>query len=305
MRPARGATDLAGVLLIDKPPGLTSHDVVARIRRATGERRVGHAGTLDPMATGLLLVLVGRATRLEQYLVGHDKSYEARIVFGTATDTHDAEGQVTDTAPVPEGVRDPSYARDALRRMLGEQEQVPPAYSAIKRGGVAAHRLARAGEPPVLDSRLITVYGAELTAIDADAGAWDVRLDVSKGTYVRSIARDLGRACGTVAHLGALRRTRVGSADVVAAHPLAVAEEVCQTGAANTLFVDPVPLLELPVLEADPASVRDGHPIGAAGSQVAEGARVVLADNDLLLGVYRRAGDTLLCETLMVPGVAR
>ncbi|MRR11860.1 tRNA pseudouridine(55) synthase TruB, partial [bacterium] len=124
----RGATDLSGVLLVDKPAGMTSHDVVSVVRGATGERRVGHAGTLDPAATGLLVMLVGPATRLGSYLTAADKAYEARIVFGTATDTDDAEGEVLETALVPESLLDEAFARAALAALVGVHEQLPPAY---------------------------------------------------------------------------------------------------------------------------------------------------------------------------------
>ena len=221
MTARRGATNLAGVLLVDKPQGLTSHDVLLAVRRATGERRIGHAGTLDPMATGLLFVLVGVATRLERYLVGHDKSYRARISFGVATDTLDAEGAVTETAPVPPGTLTDETARRLLAATLGPQDQDPPAYSAIKTDGVPAHRTARAGGTPVLEPRPITVHAAELVAIDAASLTWEVDFRVSKGTYVRALARDLGTAAGTVAHLTGLRRTSVGEVGVRDSHPLA------------------------------------------------------------------------------------
>src|SRR5665648_353727 len=142
MSTRRGATDLSGILAVDKPSGITSHDVVAAVRRATGERRVGHAGTLDPVATGLLTILVGPATRLEPYLSGHDKTYVATIAFGTSTDTDDADGAVIQTVPVPGDVIDPDAASRLLASFTGEQLQVPPAYSAIKRGGQVAHRAA-------------------------------------------------------------------------------------------------------------------------------------------------------------------
>lgn len=305
MRSHRGATDLAGVIAIDKPGGLTSHDVVAALRTATGERRIGHAGTLDPMATGLLLVLIGRATRLEQYFVGHDKCYEAQIVFGSATDTLDADGQVTGEAAVPPSVFDPEFARKILDSFLGKQDQMPPAYSAIKRGGVPAHRLARAGETPDLEARSIEVYAADLLSADAEALSWTVRFEVSKGTYIRSLARDVGLAAGTVAHLGALRRTRIGSLDVGDAIALDTAVAAAEKGELESLMADPVPLLGLPVLRVDPASVTDGRPVSASDTTTPEGGRVALTSDDALLGVYRRVGDSLIAESAFVPGVPR
>ena len=305
MTTRRGATDLAGVLLVDKPPGLTSHDVLLAVRRATGERRIGHAGTLDPMATGLLIVLVGVATRLERYLVGHDKSYRARISFGVATDTLDAEGAVTETAPVPPGTLTDETARRLLAATLGPQDQDPPAYSAIKTDGVPAHRTARAGGTPVLEPRPITVHAAELVAIDPAASAWDVDFRVSKGTYVRALARDLGTAAGTVAHLTGLRRTAVGETDVRDSHPLADVLEDAGRGVVASLFADPVRLLDMRVHPAMAADVADGRPIAAAVGEYADAEAVVLADPERIHAVYRVRDGLLRAETVFPGGVAR
>lgn len=293
------------MLLIDKPQGPTSHDVVSTLRSATGERRIGHAGTLDPMATGLLIVLIGAATRLEQYLVGHSKRYEARIVFGSETDTLDAEGEVTETMPVPEAVRSDLEARRVLASFLGEQEQMPPVYSAIKRDGVAAHRVARAGGEPVLEPRAIEVMEAELAGIDPEASAWDVRFAVSKGTYIRSLARDIGRAAGTRAHLGALRRTRVGRARVQDALTLEQAATLARERALGGHFTDPVALLGMLPIEADPDAVRNGKPIPGPQAGLAEGDLVALATQDLLLAVYRYLDDRLVPDAVLSPPVVR
>lgn len=313
MRAKRGATDLAGVLVVDKPAGRTSHDVVSALRAATGERRIGHAGTLDPMATGVLLVLLGRATRLEQYLVGHDKRYEARIAFGSATDTLDAEGTRTGSMPVPEAVADPAYARELLRRFEGPQAQMPPAYSAIKRGGQPAHRLARAGVTPDLEPRDITVYHAQLLAVDATAHTWDVDFHVSKGTYIRSLAADIASAAGTVGHLGALRRTAIGDVLVGEAVSLEDAVRAGREGLLPGLMTDPVRLLGMPAYCAPAASLRDGRPVpvsllqplDGSVSPVAEGVRVAVVDNAHLLGVYQVQGARAVPETVFVPGVHR
>ncbi|MDO8879791.1 MAG: tRNA pseudouridine(55) synthase TruB [Coriobacteriia bacterium] len=301
----RGATDLAGVLLVDKPAGPTSHDVVATLRRATGERRIGHAGTLDPMATGLLLVLVGRATRLERYLSGHDKSYDARIVFGTATDTLDADGEVTETRPVDGALFDRTRAAGVLASFVGPAQQMPPAYSAIKRDGVAAHRLARAGKEPDLEPRGIVVHEATLIAVHPDERAWDVSFSVSKGTYIRSLARDVGLAAGTVAHLGALRRTAIGAVDVTAAHTIDALSDAGTAGRLPALFTDPVALLGFPAAVVDPASARDGRPLSAEVLPVAEGECVAVTAGDKLIGVYRRSGSALRAETVLDPGIDR
>ena len=303
MKPRRGATDLAGVLLIDKPSGMTSHDVVATVRRATGEGRVGHAGTLDPLASGLLLVLVGRATRLEQYLVGHDKSYDVRIVFGTATDTLDSDGKVTDSQPVPSDVLDPDHARAVLVSFLGTQQQAPPVYSAIKTGGIAAHRRARAGEVPDLPARTVTVTEARLVGIDAATRSWDVALRVSKGTYVRALARDIGRAAGTVAHVAALRRTAVGLSGVDEALDLEDVLDSARRGTLPSRFIDPVPLLGLPVDEL-PAGYRiDGGLTTLSGSAGDE--RVALVTPTGLAGILVSKSGQPRLETAFVPEIAR
>lgn len=304
MTPRRAATGLAGVLLVDKPAGCTSHDVVATIRRATGERRIGHAGTLDPMATGLLLVLVGPAVRLVRYLTGCDKRYDARITFGLVTDTLDAEGSVLTHAHVPEEVLDPAHARDVLAGFLGPSSQVPPAYSAIKTAGVAAHRRARAGEDVALDPRPIVVHEARLTSIDASAPAWDVTFSVSKGTYIRALARDIGRAAHTEAHLSALRRTAIGSATVGQAHTLDAVVNAAHDGAVETLFADPAALLGIPVREVAPADVADGRAL-PDDPTLPDGARVACVTRDELLAVYRRDQDVLRAETVFATGVRR
>ncbi len=305
MRPQRGATDLAGVLLVDKPAGLTSHDVVSAIRVATGERRIGHSGTLDPMATGLLVVIIGRATRLERYLVGHDKSYEARIAFGKATDTLDAEGVVTETAPVPPEVLDETFAREVLARFVGRQDQTPPAYSAIKRGGMSAHRVARAGGIPVLEPRPVEVYEASLREIRTKRPAWDVSFSVSKGTYIRSLARDIGEAAGTLAHLSALRRTSAGLARLTDAMNLEDAVVSAEAGLLEEHLIDPVALLGMRCVEVSAEDVRDGRSVTTTEVASAEDEPVAIVAGDQLLGVYRQRGNTLVPETVLVPGVPR
>ena len=307
MSARRGETIHSGVLLVDKPSGMTSHDVVNRIRRATGERRVGHAGTLDPMATGLLVVLVGPATRLAPFLTAADKTYEARIVFGFETDTDDAEGRVTVTAPVPDEVADPFFSATTVAGLVGVHEQVPPAYSAIKRGGRVAYEAARAGEMLEIEPRSITVLAAKLLGVEcAHEYSWDVEMTVSKGTYIRALARDLGRALGTAAHLGALRRTRSGAVDVADAHTL---EEIETAEHPSALFSDPLSSLGLPVVEISSESasrVRDGRPLDAEESGAAglvQGANVGVAHGGALLGVYARSGKQLKPQAVFFGGV--
>jgi tRNA pseudouridine55 synthase len=209
-----------GLVIVDKPGGMTSHDVVARIRRLAGTRRVGHAGTLDPLATGVLVVGVGKATRLLGYLTLAEKQYDATIRLGQCTSTDDAEGEVTGTAAVAH-VTDDTLAR-AIKGLTGEIQQVPPAVSAIKVGGQRAYRLARGGAVPELKPRPVTVYEFTITAVRPAGDVLDVDATVrcSSGTYIRALARDLGRELGTGGHLVRLRRTRVGGYGLGAARTL-------------------------------------------------------------------------------------
>ena len=194
-----------GIYNINKAPGMTSHDVVARVRRLTRLKRVGHAGTLDPAATGVLPICLGQATRVAEYLSESGKAYRATIRFGAVTDTYDAEGTILREAPV---ALDRERIEAALPAFLGPQMQIPPAYSAIKRGGQPLYKLARAGEEVTLEARPITIYALTIVSWDSP----DLVLDVEcgKGTYIRSLAYDLGERLGPGAHLAALVRTRSG-----------------------------------------------------------------------------------------------
>lgn len=195
--------ELEGVLLVDKPTAHTSHDVVARLRRKLNMRRIGHAGTLDPMATGLLIMLIGKATRISQYLISLDKEYEGTITLGQTTDSQDADGEVRETRPVPPLTEED--VRTAMNSFLGDQYQMPPMYSAIKINGVPLYKSARKGEEVVREPRFIRVMSFDLTRFAPPQ--LDFRLRSSKGTYVRTIAHDLGQKLGCGAHLSALRRT--------------------------------------------------------------------------------------------------
>ncbi|MFC4243065.1 tRNA pseudouridine(55) synthase TruB [Gryllotalpicola reticulitermitis] len=202
-----------GILLVDKPQGLTSHDVVARVRRAANTRKVGHAGTLDPMATGLLIVGLGAATRLLTHVVGTDKVYEATIRLGEATVTDDAEGEITETATpgAVDAITDEAVAT-GIRSLTGPIEQVPSTVSAIKVDGKRAYARARAGEAVELAARPVTIHSFDIDATRRMPGRidLDVRVSCSSGTYIRALARDLGAALGVGGHLTALRRTSVG-----------------------------------------------------------------------------------------------
>jgi tRNA pseudouridine55 synthase len=211
---------MSGLVIVDKPGGMTSHDVVARIRRLAGTRKVGHAGTLDPMATGVLVVGVDKATRLLGYLTLTEKEYAATIRLGQSTNTDDAEGEVIAAASAADVSAETLAAE--VDRLTGEIMQVPPAVSAVKVGGQRAYKLTRAGAAPELAPRPVTVYEFTVTAIRLDGDLLDVDATVrcSSGTYIRALARDLGAALGTGGHLTRLRRTRVGGYRIEAASTL-------------------------------------------------------------------------------------
>jgi tRNA pseudouridine55 synthase len=199
------AKELEGILLVDKPRDHTSHDVVARLRGILKMKRIGHAGTLDPMATGLMIVLVGKATRVSQYLISLDKEYEGTVELGKVTDTQDADGEVMETRPVPPLTE--AQVREAIKGFLGDQYQTPPMYSAIKIDGVPLYKSARKGEEIDREPRFIRVMSWELTRFALPQ--FDFKVRCSKGTYVRTLAHDLGQKLGCGGHLAALRRTMI------------------------------------------------------------------------------------------------
>lgn len=211
----RAATDHSLLVAVDKPQGMSSHDVVNRCRRIFGEKRVGHTGTLDPLATGVLPICIGPATRLDRFMVGHDKSYDVRIAFGYETSTDDREGEPTVVCPVSARLSSESFARRVLETQIGPQMQVPPQYSAVKIDGKPAYARARAGAEVELAARAVEVYAADLLGIshddETDLVFWDVRFSVSKGTYIRSLARSVGRVAQCPAHVFELRRIQAGS----------------------------------------------------------------------------------------------
>jgi len=198
--------ELDGVLLVDKPTDHTSHDVIARLRGKLKMKRIGHAGTLDPMATGVLVVLVGKATRASQYLMSLDKEYAGTIKFGQVTNTQDAEGEVLETRPVPPLTE--SEVRTTMQSFVGDQYQTPPMFSAIKIDGVPLYKMARKGEEIEREPRFVRVSSFEMTRFALPEV--DFILRCSKGTYVRTIAHDFGAKLGCGGHLSALRRTATG-----------------------------------------------------------------------------------------------
>ena len=196
-----------GLLVVDKPAGMTSHDVVEIVRRATGERSVGHLGTLDPMATGVLPLLLGKYTRLAQFFGTAEKGYEGTIRFGYATDTFDAEGTaVGEARPLEKNLAE---LRGLAGRFHGEMEQMPPVFSAKKIGGVPAHKLARAGKPVEMKLARIVIHRFELLSLEGELARFEMQ--VSAGGYVRSVAHELGGLAGCGAHLATLRRTQAGA----------------------------------------------------------------------------------------------
>ncbi len=289
MSARRGESGLSGILVVDKPAGMTSHDVVNRVRRATGERRVGHAGTLDPMATGILVVLVGPATRLAPFLTAAEKAYRATIVFGAQTDTDDTDGRVVATAPIPDEVCDPFFAAGTVAALVGSHEQIPPAFSAIKRGGEVSYVAARRGEVLEIEPRSIEILESRLVGVDGNRAQWDVELAVSKGTYIRAIARDMGPALGTVAHLGSLRRTRSGS---LCAEGAATLDAIDSSDDIRSLFADPIAALGLDQLEVSSSQLNDVTNGRRLGTQSMEQPRrlVSVVHERRLLAVYEQVG---------------
>jgi tRNA pseudouridine55 synthase len=279
-----------GILLIDKPPGMTSHDVVRRVRRLLRTRRVGHTGTLDPLATGVLPIAVGEATRIVQFLMEGDKTYRAILKLGATTTTQDAEGEVLERRPV-EGITAETVMA-AARSFEGVIRQLPPMYSALKKDGVPLYRLARQGIEVERESRAVRID--RLQILDVDLPLITLEVDCSKGTYVRTLCHDLGLALGTGAHLVALRRTRSGSfteADCVTLEQL----ETDGTATPPLLSVDEA-LRGMPALEVDAEAARrlaDGIPPALASLSAApgcpEGETVRLMHAGTLLAIARFA----------------
>jgi tRNA pseudouridine55 synthase len=269
--------------VIDKSPGLTSHDVVVRVRGAIGGGRVGHAGTLDPFATGVLVLCLGTATRVAEWASGFDKRYLAEITLGVETDSYDSTGRVvaSNSAPVDRG-----QVERALTRFIGDIEQRPPAFSAIQIDGRRMYDLARRGTSVVIAPRRITIAQLDLIAWDPPRATID--LTCSKGTYVRSLAHDLGEALGTGGHLSALRRTASGPFAIVEAHALDDAISAIRAGVGGPLL-RPLDLAieHLPRLQLDVEGVEDlshGRPLKAWRDESANGpeARAYAPDGAFL-----------------------
>ena len=254
-----------GVLVCDKAAGMTSHDVVARVRRLAGQRRVGHGGTLDPPATGVLVLALGRATRLLPFLPTEPKRYLATVAFGAETDTLDAAGAVTATADA--AAVDEAALRAAMAGFVGPQEQVPPMVSAIKVGGERLYAKARRGEQVERASRPIVVHALELLGFSAgERPLATVEVVCSGGTYVRSLAADLGRAVGTLAHLAGLRRTAVGRFTEDQAHRLEdLAEEGKLAAAVRELAAAMDPAAVRALTPAEASALATGRTLDPTG----------------------------------------
>jgi len=285
-----------GVLILDKPAGMTSHDVVDIVRRATSERSVGHLGTLDPMATGVLPLLLGNYTRLAQYFSTAEKSYEGTIRFGFATDTYDADGtSASDPRPLAQSLDE---LRTLASRFHGEMQQTPPAFSAKKINGVPAHKLARAGKPVEIKPATIRIHHFQLLSLGGDTASFAIQ--VSAGGYVRSVAHDLGMLAGCGAHLASLRRTQAGPFTLT--HAITVDELKSLAGSPGAMqqrLPHPRTLLpHMPCVTVDEQTagrIRNGMQVNLPEFSTAELVKVFTGPTDLLALVRRVAG------TLMQP----
>ena len=311
-----------GVLIIDKPSGLTSHDVVNRIRRILGQRSVGHLGTLDPMATGVLPLVLGSFTRLAQFYTHSEKTYEGAIRFGFATDTYDAEGEPT-SQPQPVHL-----TLDQLQRLAGEFqgniEQLPPPFSAKKIQGVPAYKLARKHQE--VDLQPVRVEIKEFTIGALEDGRATFRARVASGTYMRSVAHDLGQRLGCGAHLASLRRTAVAEFDLTQAHTLEELANLCHSeveepafpgtitkagnhesaGLISSLLIHPRQLLpQLPCVTADElaaAHIRNGRPVNLPDHSRSRQVKVFANQRDLIAIATRVAGTLFHPKIVLTPG---
>lgn len=295
-----------GILNVNKPAGWTSHDVVAWLRHLLHVKRVGHAGTLDPLATGVLLVCVGQATRVAEYLMASPKSYQGRIQLGVVTDTYDVEGTILARHPVPELTR--AALQDVLACFVGRILQTPPAFSAIKQDGISLHRLARRGQAVAPAPRPVTIH--RIALLSWEPPFLEVAVDCDPGTYIRSLAHDVGQALGCGAALAGLIRTRSGAFTLADA---ATVEELAAAAAAGTIgrYLRPLRaalsgLIPVTVTEAQAATLRRGQPIpglppgGDLGRQAADAAGAAGAAAHLPAPLQPRQGYGVLADGTVV-----
>jgi tRNA pseudouridine55 synthase len=286
-----------GLIVIDKPAGMTSHDVVGKLRKISGERSIGHLGTLDPMATGVLPLMLGKYTRLAQYFSSAEKSYSGQIRFGFATDTYDAEGQ----AAGPDCFADlgPSLTLERIRgiasRFHGVMEQMPPPYSAKKIAGIPAYKLAREGKPVELKTAKVRIASFEIVALEGAVASFT--MSISAGGYVRSVAHEMGQDLGCGAHLSSLRRTQAGAFTLADAHTL---EELVHL-AGNVVALEELCIHPRSLLPEMPAVTGDAMALGklrnGAQANLAEFSRAplvkVFASQRELVGIAKRVAGTL------------
>ncbi|MGA8728582.1 MAG: tRNA pseudouridine(55) synthase TruB [Terracidiphilus sp.] len=282
-----------GLLVIDKPGGMTSHDVVNRLRKITGERSIGHLGTLDPMATGVLPLLTGKFTRLAQYFNSAEKCYTGTIRFGFATDTYDAEGELVGCVVTPQLTLD--QVRAAAGRFNGEMEQMPPPFSAKKVAGTPAYKLARAGKPVELKPATIRISFLEIVALEGCEATFEMK--ISAGGYVRTVAHELGQELGCGAHLSSLRRTQAGAFTLTDSHTLEELELLAgNITALERMCLHPRNLLpEMPAVTGDEAALgrlRNGAQANLPEFSRASLVKVFAGQRDLV-GIAKRVAGTL------------
>jgi tRNA pseudouridine55 synthase len=286
-----------GLLILDKPAGMTSHDVVSIVRRATGERSIGHLGTLDPMATGVLPLLLGKYTRLAQFFGKAEKKYEGTIRFGFATESYDADGEMVGQArSLTLGIAE---LQVLAQRFHGEMDQMPPVYSAKKINGVAAHKLARAGVKVPVKAARIHIFGFELLGLDEATGEAAFAMHVSAGGYVRSVAHELGELAGCGAHLSSLRRTQAGPFTLAQAITVEELKGLAHPSGIDARLHHPRTILpEMPAVTVDEQTagkLRNGMQVNLPEFSDAGLVRVFTAPTEMLAIVKRVAG------TLMQP----
>jgi tRNA pseudouridine55 synthase len=286
-----------GLIVVDKPAGMTSHDVVSLVRRATGEKSIGHLGTLDPMATGVLPLLLGKYTRLAQFFGQAEKHYTGHIRFGFATDTFDAEGQpVAEALPLDKSLAE---LQVLAQHFHGEMDQMPPVFSAKKLNGVPAHKLARAGLPVPVKPARICIHGFELLELEGDTASF--AMQVSAGGYVRSVAHELGQMAGCGAHLSSLRRTRAGVFTLDQAVTVEALKQASTDGTCEALLPHPRTLLpEMPSVTVDEQTagrIRNGMQVNLPEFSNVPLVKVFTSPTEMLAIAKRVAG------TLMQPVV--
>jgi len=291
------ANNFFGVLNIDKPSGITSHDVVAQVRRLSGIKRVGHTGTLDPLATGVLLVALGKVTRLVRFTDNWRKTYEAEITLGEISDTDDVEGKITAVEVEKEPSRE--EVDTAVNEQRGELKQVPPKYAAIKVRGKKLYEYARAGEKVEAPARQVTVY--DLKIIDYNYPQIKIAVECSAGTYIRSIARDMGEALGTGGYLSSLRRTAIGKFEISGGVAL---EDLNAENLHNNIQPAEKLLAKLPKIVVDNTNVVklvQGRAVSLAGVKHSSGEVAMFGPDNFLIGIGRYESDSsTLSPTVVV-----